>query len=209
MSDRQPWLHMHDLGTWMFCWPVYFTHQSLKHEVSTQICQAIALESFPSKRVTVHNLSSDWRAWLPWRNVFSRRTQNRRRECGIRKHASVEHDSVINARARAVARFFESPFCPAFVFALFFYFCTRGQSELCDETITLSASKMSKSSGNHGGWQRKWVPTFLLQKSQTRKAAPKYYRCHSRSAPLKGFTFISSLNLGSIVNQTISSVFWN
>ena len=32
----------------------------------------------------------------------------------------------------------------------FFYFYTRGQSELCDETITLAASKMSKSSGNHG-----------------------------------------------------------
>ena len=117
-----------------------------------------------SKRVTVHNLSFDWRAWLPWKNVFFRRTQNWRRECGIRKHASVEHDSVINARARAVARLFESPFCPAFVFALFFYFYTRGQSELCDETITLAASKMSKSSGKHGGWQRKWVPTFLLQK---------------------------------------------
>ena len=100
-------------------------------------------------------------------------------------------------------------FLPCFCFRFVFLFCTRGQSELCDETITLSASKMSKSSGNHGGWQRKWVPTFLLQKSQTRKAAPKYYRCHSRSAPLKGFTFISSLNLGSIVNQTISSVFWN
>ena len=79
-----------------------------------------------SKRVTVHSLSFDWRAWLPWRNVFSRRTQNWRRECGIRKHASVEHDSVINARAHvAVARFFESSFCPAFVFAFLSIF-TRG-----------------------------------------------------------------------------------
>ena len=79
-----------------------------------------------SKRVTVHNLSFDLRAWLPWRNLFFRRTQNWRRECGIRKHASVEHDSVINARAHmAVARFFESPFCPAFVFAFLSIF-TRG-----------------------------------------------------------------------------------
>ena len=82
-----------------------------------------------SKRVTVHNLSFDWCAWLPWRKIFFRSTQKWRRQCGIRKHASVEHDSVINARAHADARFFEWPFCPAFVFALFFYFCTRGQSE--------------------------------------------------------------------------------
>ena len=66
----------------------------------------MAFASVP-KRVTVHNLSFDWRAWLPWKNVFFRRTQNWRRECGIRKHASVEHDSVINARAHmALARFF-------------------------------------------------------------------------------------------------------
>ena len=36
-------------------------------------------------------------------------------------------------RAHAVARFFESPFFPVFIFALFFCFFTRGQSELCDE----------------------------------------------------------------------------
>ena len=100
-------------------------------------------------------------------------------------------------------------FFPCFHFRFVFLFFHEGPKWVVRWTTTASASKMSKSSDNHGGWQRKWVPTFLLQKSQTRKAAPKYYRCQSRNVPLKGFTFISSLNLCRIVNQIISSVFWN
>ena len=79
-----------------------------------------------SKRVTVHNLSFDGCAWLSWRKILFRSTQNWMRQCGIRKHAPF---SMIHA----VARFFESPFFPVFIFALFFCFFTRGQSELCDE----------------------------------------------------------------------------
>ena len=100
-------------------------------------------------------------------------------------------------------------FFPCFHFRFVFLFFHEGPKWVVRWTTTASASKMSKSSGNHGSWQRKWVPTFLLQKSQTRKAAPKYYRCQSRNVPLKGFTFISSLNLCRIVNQNISSAFWN
>ena len=42
-----------------------------------------------SKRVTVHNLSFDGCAWLSWRKILFRSTQNWMRQCGIRKHASV------------------------------------------------------------------------------------------------------------------------
>ena len=42
-----------------------------------------------SKRVTVHNISFDGCAWLSWRKILFRSTQNWMRQCGIRKHTSV------------------------------------------------------------------------------------------------------------------------
>ena len=60
-------------------------------------------------------------------------------------------------------------FFPCFHFRFVFLLFHEGPKWVVRWTTTASASKMSKSSDNHGGWQRKWVPTFLQQKSQTRK----------------------------------------
>ena len=157
-----------------------------------------------SKRVTVHNLSFDGCAWLSWRKFYF---AARKTEWDNVAYASMHPFSMIQSSTLAPRRcqILRITFFPCFHFRFVFLFFHEGPKWVVRWTTTASASKMSKSSGQHGSWQR----TFLLQKSQTRKAAPKYYRCQSRNVPLKGFTFISSLNLCRIVNQIISSVFWN
>ena len=84
-------------------------------------------------RVTVHNLSFDWCAWLSWRKILFRSTKKWVRQCGIRNHAPF---SMIQSSTLALTPMPDSSnhlFFPVFIFALFFCFFTRGQSELCDE----------------------------------------------------------------------------
>ena len=125
-----------------------------------------------SKRVTVHNLSFDGCAWLSWRKFFISQ-HAKLNETMWHTQACIRLVWFNHQRSRSRrCQILRITFFPCFHFRFVFLFFHEGPKWVVRWTTTASASKMSKSSGQHGSWQRKRVPTFLLQKSQTRKAAP-------------------------------------